>query len=101
MENLFCGNNNDWQTPPMNALLQSPSSSTTGIIPSNHDIKGVGSYMQQDMTMKYSDTQTVALVRNIVKEKLFRKMKFVHDKQLYWTPMKKEHYVLRLLTNVF
>ena len=38
MENLFYGNNNDWQTPPMNARLQSLSSCTTGIIPSNHDI---------------------------------------------------------------
>ena len=51
MDNLFSGNNNVWQTPPMNVPLQSPSSSTIGIIPSNHDIKGVSSYIQQDMKL--------------------------------------------------
>ena len=102
MEKLnFGGNNNNWPSPPMTASLQSPSSSTTGIIPSNHDIKGVDLYMQQDMTMKYSNTQTVALVRNIVKEKLFRKMKFVHDKQLYFSPMRKGTLCFKITNECF
>ena len=61
-----------------------PSSSQAGRMPTDLSmIRSIGH------NLHYSDRQTKVLIHNLVKDKLYKKMKFVNNNQLYWQPTKK------------
>ena len=61
-----------------------PSSSQTGHMATNLSmIRSIGH------NLHYSDHQTKVLICNLVKNKLYKKMKFVNNNQLYYQPTKK------------
>ena len=75
------GNMNHWKG---NHNETTPTSSTTGLMQRDFSvIRSIGNEFH------YSDHQTKVLIRNLVKDTLFKKMKFVNNNQLYWQPTKK------------